>query len=159
MEHSKNGLAGAQIIRTFDSDISKETKKDTGQNSEDRKGRIKNESLLGNLQNLLAGCTNAGKGMDDVSDTLQNEREIRHRETQPSNVKSVLGYVAGKIMELSIADGMEEMIKLINKQELLQNIYGIASNDSLPYTEKLLYTWWKVFRILTQNTLQPLNNE
>ena len=33
--------------------------------------------MLSNLQKLLAGYINADKRMDDVSDSLQNEREIR----------------------------------------------------------------------------------
>ena len=124
LEHRKNGMTG---------DITNEVRNDVGQKSEDRKWCIKNENLLGNVQNMLAGYTNTytGEILDDVSDALQRERERRRRETQPRIFESIDGDVSGKNVETSISDDMEEMIKLTKKQELLRNKYGIASNFSL----------------------------
>ena len=43
-------------------DIISEVRNDVGQNSEDRKGCIKNENLLGDVQNMLAGYTDTCTG-------------------------------------------------------------------------------------------------
>ena len=68
----------------------------------------------------------------------KRERERRRWEPQPRIFESIHGDVSDKNVETSISDDMEEMIKLTKKQELLRNKYGISSNDSLFYTERLL---------------------
>ena len=65
------------MIKTLDSDMSNETRKDAGKKSEDWKGCIKNESQFGIYKTGWREIQIQVKKMDGVSDALHNEMKIR----------------------------------------------------------------------------------
>ena len=88
-------------------------------------------------QVLYKTCWRDIKKLDDVSDALQRERE---REDVENLSQGYLNQSIEMYLETSISDDLEEMIKLTKKQELFRIKYGIASNASLFYAERLLKT-------------------